>query len=603
MTHSHSPRSARAPTRGDGRAVSEVIGFILLFGLVIAGASIIQTYGVPAQNERVEFDHNIRVQDDVVRLADDVEAAGLTGAAVSATVEAGTDYPNRLFFFNPAPPSGVLRTGDVLNVTVANATAVGDAGDYWNGTVKTFDTRAVSYTPNYNVYRQAPTTVAEYGVVYNDNPNGHVTVLKRGSFVRGDRISLVTVDGTFNRGSAQAISVDAVPLSAPSQTVTLTSTQNITLAIETSLSAAEWEELLADELASNGGNVLDVREAGGAVTIVLAPNVSYEFRLARVGLESGYDDAASREAYLTVVGDAARSIPEDSTETVTVEVRDAFNNPVSGVTVNVASELGGSLTTPTAAQTDSDGRATFTYTAPSVDGSTVATDRLKVGYGPVSPDDAAFDRNATSGAALELSVTNTDGSGITGGAGTGEGGQSEWSDTETSQQITVANGRWNNISHVESITLRDGEMVTVERCKTGSPSGGGGAGVFTECKFVDTLRLSFSLSNADDAYTVDVNLEDCNQDGDFTDTCTVDKLTFEEDRAVTIYDDSGTVIFDRSLDDAGTQGILSAAGTNLLDAGSYTSGSQTTLNRLKLDDATWLTGLMQGRVTVSISST
>jgi hypothetical protein len=230
------------------------------------------------------------------------------------------------------------------------------------------------------------------------------------------------------------------------------------------------------------------------------------------------------------------------------------------------------------------------------------TDRVNASFEPTAPLGADFDGTVPESASVSLTVLNTDSSGIS-TSETGEGGESEWSESENEQTISVANGRWNNISHVESITLSEGELVTTERCKTGSAGTGNGAGVFTECKFIDTLRLSFSLSNASDDYTADVNLEDCNQDGDFTGSCTVDKLTFDEERTVTIYDSDGGIVFEQSLDDAATTGILSGTGTDILAIDSYTAGSQSTLDRLKLDDSTWLTGHTQGRVTVTVSST
>ncbi|MFC7132179.1 MULTISPECIES: Ig-like domain-containing protein [Salinibaculum] len=600
MKHLSTPTVARSPVHRDGRAVSEVIGFILLFGLVIAGVSIIQTYGVPAQNERLEFDHNLRVQDDVVRLADGIETAGLTGAPVSATVEAGTDYPSRLFFFNPTPAAGTLQLGDPLWVNISNANATGDIGDYWDGSQRNFTTRPVVYTPDYNIYRAAPTTLVEYGVVYNANPNGVATVLKQGSFIRGDRITLVTVDGTFNRGSVRSISVEAVPISAPSRSVTLTPTGNMSLTIGTSLSVADWKDILADENASNGGRVTNVSSgpATGTVTIELDPNVSYELRLARVGIESGYDESASEPVYLTPVDSVSQTVPEGSTTEVTFEVRDAFNNPVSSQNVNISTQDGRSSVTPETVKTDADGRVRVTYTAPTFSGTTTITDRLNATFGPEVG--SSLDPTAPENATVTFTLVNSDSSGVQIQTGTGQGGESDWSTENNTQQFTVANGRWNSIDSVNAITLSDGEMVTVERCKTGTP-GNSNNTVFTECKFVDTLRLSFSLSNATDSYTADVNLEDCNQDGDFVDSCKVDKLTFEEESTVTLYDNSGSVIFEESLDTDGADGILSPGGTNILNITQYSAGSSNDLHRLKLTDATWLTSLIQGRVTVNIT--
>lgn len=601
MKHLSTPTVARSPVHRDGRAVSEVIGFILLFGLVIAGASIIQTYGVPAQNERIEFDHNLRVQDDVVRLADSIETAGLTGAPVSATVEAGTDYPSRLFFFNPTPVSGVLELGDPLWVNISNANAMGDVGDYWDGSQRNFTTRPVVYTPDYNVYRAAPETLVEHGVVYNANPNGVATVLKQGSFIRGDRITLVTVDGTFNRGSVRSISVEAVPISAPSRSVTLTPTGTMSLTIGTSLSVADWKDILAEENASNGGRVTNVSlgPTPGTVTIELDPTVSYELRMARVGVESGYDESASEPVYLTPVGSASQTVPEGSTTEVTFEVRDAFNNPVSSQNVIVGAQ---SSATPTTVKTDADGRVSVTYTAPTFSGTTTITDQLNATFGSsLSP---GFDATAPENAAVTFTVVNSDSSGVQIQTGTGQGGESDWSTQNDTQEFTVANGRWNSISPnsgIASIVLSDGEMVTVERCKTDNK---GKSDVFTECQFVDTLRLSFTIDGSGGTYTADVNLVDANRDRvfDYTVenvTVTGNNIVFYDERNITVYDSTGALVYDELLTESAAQDILTSADTDILDAQSYRTKHAP--NELKLQNATWLTGIMEGRVTVTIT--
>ena len=590
MTRS-SPHDSRVSIRGDNRAVSEVIGFILLFGLLIAGASIIQTYGIPAQNERVEFDHNLRVQEDMVRLSDGVETSGLTGAPVSATVEAGTDYPNRLFFFNPTPPSGALRTGDPLNITITNATASGEVGDYWDGLEKTFTTRPITYTANYNVYRSAPTTIVEHGVVYNDNPNGQATMLKRGSFIRGDRISLVTVDGTFNRGTSQSISVDAVPVSAPSRSVTLTSltpTDDISLTIETSLSADDWKDILAEEM--DTGNVVDVvpGPTAGTVTVELDPSVSYELRMARVGLESGYDESESSPAYMIPVGSATQTVPEGSTTEITFEVRDKFNNPVSNQMVTVGTQDTDSSFAPETVKTDTDGRVTITYTAPTFSDTTTMTDRLKATFNP--PLNTGLVDEEPQNAAVSFTVINSDSSGVQVQTGAGQGGESDWSSTDTTHTFTQANGKWKSIDSIGGILLSDGVMATKAEC-TGERN----------CNFVDRLSLDFAIEDSTgEQYDVSVRIRDADQSGTIGRNGNNDK---DDLRFVNIYD-SGKLKFAGVLTSSDAESIVfnDDDPVNILESSNYESIDSTSDINLfnSFEDAEWFTGTTEGRVTVEI---
>ena len=50
----------------DERGVSEVLGAILVFGILVVLLATIQTQAIPAANEQVEFNHNQEVQSDLV---------------------------------------------------------------------------------------------------------------------------------------------------------------------------------------------------------------------------------------------------------------------------------------------------------------------------------------------------------------------------------------------------------------------------------------------------------------------------------------------------------------------------------------------------------
>ena len=52
----------------DERGVSEIVGAILVFALVILLLSIIQSQAVPSQNQEIEVQHSVVVQGDLVVL-------------------------------------------------------------------------------------------------------------------------------------------------------------------------------------------------------------------------------------------------------------------------------------------------------------------------------------------------------------------------------------------------------------------------------------------------------------------------------------------------------------------------------------------------------
>jgi hypothetical protein len=366
-----SDRPSRRWCSTDERGVSELLGAILLFGLLVAVLVLLQANAVPSQNERVEFDHNQRVQADVLELSSAAEDVAATGRDRSSVLELAPEYPNRFLLLNPGRAQGRVSTGEA-GFEVENAAAAGETGDYWDGSTRTFDANALEYVPSYNVYANAPETVLAHGTVTYRFPDGTVTEIGGGSFVDGRRISLVALDGQRSEARGGALSVELVPLSTETETVTVTDdgSSPVVVRLQTDLDASEWRELLESERASNGGFVTDVRDGpGDTVEVVFETGQTYQIRLSKVGVGSGISDP--EPAYLTARGDTTPTLDPGEEHELTVQVRDGFNAPEPGVEVRFAADEG-SLD-GTSVVTDADGEATVTYTAGSADDSITAT--------------------------------------------------------------------------------------------------------------------------------------------------------------------------------------------------------------------------------------
>ena len=178
--------------RGDDRAVAVQIGAVILLGFIVVSLSLYQATVVPNENQQVEFQHNQRVQSDMLEVRNAILGTAATGSAAPATVELGTRYPARVVAVNPAPPSGTLSTSSLGQISVRNATAddadtttedYPETADFWNGTTHNYTTKSLEYRPSYANYDNAPTTVYENGLVYNrfrGGGDGH-TDLARGA--------------------------------------------------------------------------------------------------------------------------------------------------------------------------------------------------------------------------------------------------------------------------------------------------------------------------------------------------------------------------------------------------------------------------------------
>lgn len=341
------------------RGVSELAGAVLIFAALIITLSAYQAVVVPAQNERAEFDHNQRLQSDMQNLRQAILNAPSRESSETVTVELGLRYPSRQILVNPAPPAGTLRTENVSssgpNITIDNAATTGEVGDYWNGNTREFSTAVLTYQPGYNQYSNAPTTHYENSVVYN-RFNDTLIPLTPQTLIDDTRINLVALSGTVSRNGIGTASVDVRSTSPGLRTVTVTDSGDpITISVPTSLDRATWLEILDGEFVANGtgGHIeaISVTSVAGSefdrLTIELESSVTYELRLAEVAV--GRDPGEAEIGYVTTASRNVTSMTTDEEQLLIAEVRNRFDNPVSGVEVTFTTDNGtfqdGSTTT------------------------------------------------------------------------------------------------------------------------------------------------------------------------------------------------------------------------------------------------------------------
>ncbi|MFD1562513.1 archaellin/type IV pilin N-terminal domain-containing protein [Haloarchaeobius amylolyticus] len=350
----------------DDRAVSPLIGAILLLAILMTMLALLQLNAVPALVSEAEFDHNQRVQGEMRDLAAGIDRSVTTGTSQSIILTPGVRYQSRMFLLNPPPATGTVRAGEPKTVTIENATAPGETGDYWNGSPKPIETRSLIYTPDYNEYHDAPQTVYDLGTVYNRV--GETTLVTDGhQLVNGRTISLTALRGEVSHTSVDRTLLEVRPSSTGTRTVSVSGTESkpLTLSIPTELTKNQWKDIL-----KNDGHVAEYEcsateqadEPCGTLTITLERNVTYEMQLSRVSV--GDDSNTWTETYLTDIEGSNASVPAGGRQRLVTEVRDEFDNPVSGVSIEADVSSGPGTVTPTVSASGTDGRTAFVYEAP-----------------------------------------------------------------------------------------------------------------------------------------------------------------------------------------------------------------------------------------------
>ena len=442
--------------RGDDRAVTVQIGAVILLGFLVVSLSLYQATVVPNENRQIEFQHNQRVQSDMLEVRNAILGTAATGSAAPAIVELGAQYPTRTVAVNPSPPSGTPSTSELGNISVKNATAddastsgadYPETADFWNGTTRNYTTKSLEYRPSYANYDNAPTTVYENGLVYNRFRSGNVT--RSGQpVVAGTRISLVALDGELSRGGSSSLLADPRAVSVSTRTISITNasaTENVSVVVPSELEAQDWTDLLnetgdydpaADP--NDGAYVYRVADRPNGVELYFERGETYQLKLSKIGVGSGV--GATEPAYLTSAEGLMEAPFENRTYPFVVESRDKYNNPV-GTQVVAAADRG---TVPPGTVLEP-GRYRYQYFAPTTSG----LDAIRVTYNDsgdpaYDPLSTSFEGNRVENVRYEVNVQPGGGSGggSGGGGGGGDSGSIVYSGDATVQSNNPGNFRF-----------------------------------------------------------------------------------------------------------------------------------------------------------------
>lgn len=265
----------------DDRGVSEVLGAILLFGIVVMAIGGYQAFVVPSVNADAEFRHSGAVQNELVDLRTETLQAAATNEPRSATVTLGLEYPTRLLAVNPRTPAGTFRTIDGGDITLdgdADLRSICGTGD---GDPP--DTKFLQYQPDYNEHTDALPIELEHTLLYRPADGGALFHTDQ-ALVQGNEIHIVRFVGDVSRTSSQSESIDLYP-SATGFNGSVTANE---ISIPSRLSAADWNRTLESES-------LHAVDAGEDAVEIKLDDVTYDIRCTTIGINEKPDVSPVRE--------------------------------------------------------------------------------------------------------------------------------------------------------------------------------------------------------------------------------------------------------------------------------------------------------------------
>jgi len=192
------------PVIDDNRAVSTVIGVVILFGFLILALSLYQVEVVPQQNAETEFQHSGEVRNDLVELRAGILQAGSIDQPQYQTVELGTTYSTRVFTINPPAPAGTIRTSEPYPITIAYES---------NETViETIPTRFIEYRPGYNELDRSPTWY-DASVLYLDarEEGGGIAVIEDQTLVDAGEVQITALQNEFRQSGTGRVTLELRP--------------------------------------------------------------------------------------------------------------------------------------------------------------------------------------------------------------------------------------------------------------------------------------------------------------------------------------------------------------------------------------------------------
>jgi hypothetical protein len=245
-------------------AQTEVLGLLLIIGIVTSITVMYLSVQVPISNERAEFEHMTVVYDDMLNLKSDIQNAALYVNEKSSTLHLGAPYPSRLYAgpqMGAAP--GTFTVDDNLEITI----------DYWRPGIynDTYNSSTLTYT--FHGLTDCPQLVYEHGILIEDFGTTQMTNDEQSLIAHDDIYIPIVIAPPGTTSSRGTESLEIHPVARSDIEIDI---KKVTITMDTNYPEI-WEELLAD--VNTNDTTVEVKQQGGGYKIVIKSNATEELVL------------------------------------------------------------------------------------------------------------------------------------------------------------------------------------------------------------------------------------------------------------------------------------------------------------------------------------
>ncbi len=330
----------------DNRAITPLVGFILILLLVMIGLGIVQST-LPGKYKQVEAQHLRELQSQFLNLKN------TPTSATSYKLDMGVEYPQSLFLSTPSTQSTTISFED-FNLKLDYKEVLTNGSEVHR--TRNLTSSRISIAPNYMYYPEESLIMENSAVFKNISGGGYIEVSDQLQFTDTARIEILS--STYNSSSRSISTKDPISIiKNPVSRGGYVQAENLTVTFE-SVYPQYWKDIEGYNV-SVDGNTVTMEKDG---TVILSIYRS------SIGTSATSDTSSYLTAQTRIVKkyDYVLKLKSGETDILNlIEVIDGYNNPIPGYRVEGSSSIG-SLRTSTEF-TNTYGEAHFTYDAPAVD--------------------------------------------------------------------------------------------------------------------------------------------------------------------------------------------------------------------------------------------